>query len=308
MTTVSQYFHISSRPLPFLDVNVHDDNRLFVDPFAIRMGFGPAKFVHDANVCTTTFFDEVTRCVVSAKAAHHTRGERLLQHFEEPRETRLGMSAHGFDGHGGADGVGTDIWNVLTGDAEALVQIGLLKQLEDLPLFVPGVGSDITSDLTTRVIFRPLADFTAEMVARFPEFTAVSPTRPFARQVWDPSALSWTIETVDLPIVGHKPLLLVPREWARHNLTLNATRFYDTALLSHVQDERSTVTRDGRVLRTPKDRLREDPRLERSYNTIMEIVEGAHGTHDRDLVEDFKRWAKARYTPTDDDQIQRRTA
>lgn len=293
MTTVTQYYGITTG-VPFLDVDVYDDNKRFVDPFAIRMGLGPPAFATLANASTETFFDEVTSCVVSRNAARRRRGLRLLQQFKEPRETRLGLSRAGFDGHGGADVVGRDIWNVLTGDAEALVSVGVLKQIEDIPLFVPGVGSDITSDLTTRVIFRPLVDFTCDMVLRFPELAGQSGMRRVTRQVWHPLSCTWVDQFVELPTVDNKPLLLVPKEWARDNLTLNATRFYDTALLSHVQMERATLTHEGKLLKTPKDRLREDATLARNYDTIVRIVEDAYGKG-TNIVVDFKHWAQERY-------------
>lgn len=307
MTTVKQYYGISG-DVPFLDVNVYVDNRLFVDAFAIRMGLGPAKFVKAANFCTETFFDEVTQCVVSANLQRRERGLKRLQKFEEPRETRLGMSKSGCNGHGGADGVGEDIWEILTGNAAALVQVGVLKHIEELPLFVPGIGNDITSDLTTRVIFEPLADFTREMVSVFPELSGKEGVQPFVRQVWDPIAVAWIDQTIELPAVDGKPLLLVPKEWARHELTLNATRFYDTSLLSHIQMKRAVRLKDGKLVKTPKDRLREDAALRRGYDTILRIVEEAYGSNRSNLVVDFKRWAHERYRPTTEDQIARRTA
>ncbi|MCC6498539.1 MAG: hypothetical protein IT193_20025 [Propionibacteriaceae bacterium] len=307
MTTVTQYYGIT-KDVPFLDVNVYDDNRLFVDPFAVRQGLGPATWAAAANFCTETFFDEITRSVISSRPAQRRKGQRLLQRFEEPRETRLGMSKFGFDGHGGADGVGSDIWDVLTGDAEALVRVGVFKQVEDLPLFVPGVGNDITSDLTTRVIFEPLVDFTGEMVNLFPELAGRTGIRRVLRQVWDPLAANWTDKLVDLPTVDGHPLLLVPKPWTRHNLTLNATRFYDTALLSHVQLDRAVRSRDGKLLKTPKDRLREDASLKRSYETIIRIVEAAYGNDRSNLVSEFKRWAQERYQATSDSQVRRYTA
>lgn len=302
MTTVTEYYGITG-DVPFLDVNVHDDNEMFVDAFAVRMGLGPAGFTAAANFCTETFFDEVTRCVVSSNPTRRAQGLRLLQRFEEPRETRLGLSEFGFDGHGGADGVGQEIWDVLTGDAEALVRVGVLKQIEDVPLFVPGVGNDITSDLTTRVIFGPLAEFANQMMVSFPDLVGKTGVKTVRRQVWDPIAVAWAERDVELPTVDGKPLLLVPKDWVRHNLTLNATRFYDTSLLSHVQGKSAVVTKGGKVLKTPKDRLRREDRLARSYETIIRVVEEAYGTDRSDLVREFKRFAQERYQATTDEQI-----
>lgn len=293
MPTVKQHFAISGA-VPFLDVDVHDDNLRFVDPFKIRMGLGPTKFANAANACTSSFFNEVTMAVVSTNPAHRRRGLDLLQHFEEPRETRLGMAEHGFDGHGGADGVGEVIWDALNGDASFLVGVGVLHEIEDIPLFVRGVGNDITSDLVTRVIFEPLVDFTNDCVTKFPQLAGGTGLNQVTRQVWDPMSARWMVKKVTLPTVNHKPLLLVPVDWTTHNLLLNATRLYDTKVLSHVQMERATITRDGRLLKTPKDKLREDERLRRGYDTIIRIVEEAYGKGSN-IVEDFKRFARERY-------------
>lgn len=293
MTTVCDYYGITGH-VPFLNVDAYVDNRMYVDPFKIRMRLGPTTFADAANVCTSSFFNEITSSVISGNPAKRARGLDLLQHFEEPRETRLGMSKFGCDGHGGADGVGEAIWSVLNGDASVLVNVGVLHQIEDIPLFVPGVGNDITSDLVTRIIFGPLADFTSDCVASFPQLAGGTGLKKFDRQTWDPIAARWTMKKVTLPTVDHRPLLLVPTEWATTNLLLNATRLYDTALLSHVQDERAVVTEKGKVLKTPKDRLRQDPGLARSYDTIIRIVVEAYGKNS-DIVAKFKAWAEMRF-------------
>jgi hypothetical protein len=293
MRTVTQYYAITSA-VPFLDIDVDDDNLRFVDPFKIRMGLGPKTFANAANACTSSFFNEVTRAVVSGNQAQRRRGLDLLQHFEEPRETRLGMSKHGFAGHGGADGVGQKIWDTLDGSAALLVGVGVLHEIEDIPLFVPDVGNDITSDLVTRVIFEPLVDFTNDCVAKFPELAGGTGLKQVTRQVWDPVSTTWVMKKVTLPTVDGKPLLLIPAEWTTHNLLLNAVRLYDTELLTHVQMERAVITAKGKILKTPKDRLKEDPRLHRGYDTIITIVEDAFGKG-TNIVENFKRWAEGRY-------------
>lgn len=306
MTTVTQYYGITTK-VPFLDVNVGDDNALFVDPFAIRLGLGPKRFATQANKATETFFDEVTRCAVSTSVADRAHGLALLQRFTEPKETRLGLSAAGFDGHGGAERVGADIWDVLTTNAHALVRVGILKRIEDMPLFVEGVGNDITSDLTTRVIYLPLVAFTQAMMTKFPLLRGKTGVLNVTRQVWNAKTLAWDEDDFDLPTVDGRPLLLVPKPWARHDLLLNAGRFYDTSLLSHVQLRRATRTKDGKLLKTPKDRLREEEGLQRSYETIVSQVEAAYRRDKSDLVEEFKRFATERYHDTTDEQIERRT-
>lgn len=293
LRSVTQYYGITGS-VPFLDVDVDDDNRRFVDPFKIRMGLGPTTFANAAMACMSSFFDEITSTVVSGNAAARARGLDLLQHFEEPRETRLGMSKRGCDGHGGADGVGQDIWDTLDGDAAVLVRIGVLHQIEDIALFVPGVDKDITSDVTTRVIFGPLVDFTNDCMANFPQLAGGTGPVQVRRQVWDPVALRWVQQMGTLPTVDDKPLVLVPEEWTSRNLLLNATRLYETELLSWVQLQRAVPDSRGKLLKTPKHRLREDPRLRRGNETIIRTVEEAYGKG-TNIVANFKRWAHERY-------------
>lgn len=220
MALITTHYGISG-PVPFLDVEVSADNRMFLDPHAIRLCHGVDPFAASANHCTATFFDEVTACVGATSASVCQRGLELLQRFEEPWETRLGMAAQGFYGHGGAEDVGAWIWAALNTDLEALVRIGLLRWIEDLPLFIEGIDRDITSDITTRIVFEPLADFTADMMVRYPQFKA-GPHRVgvFSRQVWDSNRREWTQKDITLPIAAGKPLLLVPRYWARPTLLM----------------------------------------------------------------------------------------
>lgn len=199
MPSITQYYGINGS-VPFHNVDVLCDNRLYVDPHAVRLRRSPQPFADDAIECADSFLSEVTRSVIVGTPAAHQRGERLLQRFFEPWETRMGMAEEGFSGHGGASVVGSWIWETLNNDVEALVRVGVLRQIEDLPLFVNGVDRDITSDVTTRIMFGPLARFTESMVAAYPEFsTGAHEVGAFKRQVWNPTALEWDEEIFTLP-------------------------------------------------------------------------------------------------------------
>lgn len=191
MPTLTAHYGISV-PVPFINVEVEADNRLYLDPHAVRLRRQPQPFADEAIGSIDSFLSEVTACVLDGSRAAHARGESLLQRFFEPWETRLGMAAEGFRGHGGASTVGTWIWDTLTDDVEALVRVGVLRQVEDLPLFVKGVDRDIMSDVSTRLMFGPLARFTAAMIDRYPEFTAAgAEVREFTKQVWNSLDREW---------------------------------------------------------------------------------------------------------------------
>lgn len=287
MVSISSYYGISGS-LPFEDIDVAADNGLYLDPRAVRLRGKPQPFASEAVHCADTFLDEVKGCITAGTATALARGEALLQSFPEPWETRLGMSASGFSGHGGSDEVGSWIWDALTTDLRAFVAVGVLHQLEDLPMFVGGVDKDMTSDLTTRIMFSPLARFTEAMVARYPEFTARTHVlETVKRQVWDPAARDWAEETFTLPVAAGKPLMLVPKGWARKNLLMSSTRFYDKAVLDYAQQEGAVHLPSGKILTTPKDELRKQPDLRPGRGTVIRVTKRALN-EDEDLIRIFK--------------------
>lgn len=296
--TITTHYGISD-PVPFVDVEISVDNRLYVDPHAIRLRKSPQPFAGHALRCLDTFAEQVTDSIITATPASLRRGEQLLQRFVEPWETRLGMSRRGFRGHGGAETVGTWIWDVLTNDVEALVRIGELKQIEDLPLFVEGIDRDITSDITTRIIFDALAQFTAQMIEQYPEFTTGGhQVQTFRKQIWSPDALEWIEAEITLPVADGKALLLVPKGWARPTLLMSAGRYYETSVLSFAQLEQAVVGSNGKLLKTSKDRLKEQTGLSRGRGTNLAVTMRAF-KNGQDLLAAFKAFVLGRLD-TDD--------
>lgn len=293
MPSVCKHYKIDE-PVPFVDVDVDVDTRLFVDPRVIRLQHSPQPFVNLANRCTETFFAEITRCAMSQEPADRHRGIDLLQQFGEPRETRLGMTVNGAAGHGGADDIGESIWRELTSEVGLLLRVGKLQEIELLPLFVPGVGNDITSDLTTRIVFEPLAMFTTAVVEQFAEFRSRGQTvKAFERPVWEPDRLEWTRKTLVLPVANGRPLVLVPQSWVSRSLLMTPGRYYETSVLSYAQDELA-VSVGGKVLKSPKWALKRLPSLTRSRATNRDVTLRAHA-NDTDLIGIFTEFVDSRY-------------
>lgn len=295
-TSITAHYQIKGH-VPFADVDVDCDNRKHLDAHAIRLLGTPQPFAQEAIRSLDTFFDTISRGAMSSSSVDRWHAQTLLKQFEEPWETRLGMAKYGFAGHGGAEDVGTWIWESMTTDLEALLRVGILKHIEELPLFVEGIGHDITSDITTRIVFSPLADFTAAMVSQFPEFTSGSnETQIFHRQVWNANNRSWAEKPIELPVVNGKPLLLMPAQWVRGTLLMHAGRFYETSVLTYAQNEQAAVLSNGKVLKTPKDRLRLQSSLTRSRETIRAVTLRAQGDGN-DLIQIFRRFIADKYRP-----------
>lgn len=294
MPTITEYYQITG-PVPFANINVSTDNLLFLDPHAVRLSATPEPFASDAIRCMDTFLTELVRCITAGNPADARHGEELLQHFNEPWETRLGMSSLGYLGHGGAEDIGTAIWRALNSDLLALVQVGILKHLEELPMFVNGVDRDITSDLTTRLIFEPLGRFTETMLRVYPQFKEGGhETKEVTRRVWNPDTADWDEAIFELPIADGRPLLLVPTHWARRHLLMSATRFYEKAVLDFAQVEGAVLGNDGKLIKTPKDVLEKRTGLARGRSTNVRLTLRALD-RDENLIAYFKAFVASKY-------------
>lgn len=272
MATIRNHFGITG-PVPFLDVELTKDNRLFVDPHRIRIGGMHPIFAAGALACLDSFLTTIFGAVRSGDPGRQAHARLLLDKFSEPRETRLGLARHSSNGHGGAQDIGARMWIALSTDVRALLQVTMLKHLEELPLFVKGIRLDLTSDITTRIIFGPLADFTAEMMLRHPELvTAGEAPAIVTRQIWDSSGCVWTKRDLVLPVADGKPILLVPKAWAGKNLLMTSERYHGTTLLSHVQGERATRDSNGKVVFPRKVDLRQERELSRGRETNIDVT------------------------------------
>lgn len=306
---ISQYYQFPAPAnLPFVDVNVLQDNRLFLDPRAIRLDTGHAPHVDQAKRAMTTFIDEVRSCVLSPDPFTQARGLKLLQDFSEPWQTRLGLAANGFRGHGGAENVGRWIWDALNTNAGAFRRVALLAQLEDIPLFVEGIANDITSDLTTRIVFQALVDFTAQMLNTYPEFSTGKHTlKTGPACVWDSHNRTWRDTPAHMPVANGKELLLVPRTWVTRSLLIHPRRYYEVSVLDYIQDLETVYLKDGEPFTPRKEDLKARPDLPRTRDFLLNTTLKA-ADDGVNLLRRFKTFVDERHAPLTDEQIYRRTA
>ena len=275
--------------LPFVDVDVDNDNKLFMDLAAIRHGSGHEPYRTFALDLASSFLDVVTSDILTTGPLG-VRAARDKMRFPEPRETRLGLSETGFDGHGGSRFVGALIVQALSENVRALVKVGILKNLDQLPIFVDGVGADFCSDLTTRVIYSALIDFTHDMMRLFPHL-AVGAKRVRIRR-WDHNLWRWVDSPVELPAPHGRPIVLVPRGWAQGSPLVSARRFHRIGAVGAVQNREATYDQTtGQLLKTPKDEIarrssHRDIKLANLRETLLEFEDGT------DLLEAFDAYVR----------------
>lgn len=95
-------------------------------------------------------------------------------------------------------------------------------------------------------------------------------------------------------MIGGREILLVPEGWARPTLLMSAGRFYETSVLSFAQLEQAVLMSDGKLLKTPKDRLKKQPALGRGRKTNLRVTLRAFES-EQDLLASFKAFVAMRF-------------
>jgi hypothetical protein len=218
---VTRYYQLP-KPVPFVDVWLEQDNRLFIEPSAIRAAAaGGDPFAVAADLQLTSFFDEV---LLSVRSNNQRRGMDLLMQLHEPNETRLGMTEIGVAGKGMSRVMADKLWQELRRNP-ACQHVILVRRIEELAPFVDRIGPDRVSDMCTRIAFNVLIDFTTAMMSAYPaltRYTGIEDT-----MVWDAAKGCWLHRRATLPIAAGKRLLLVPTGFVWPLQLINAPSFGD---------------------------------------------------------------------------------
>lgn len=286
MASITSFFGIHG-PVPFVDVDVESDIKLFLDPALISLHSRTDLLADEAHQVLRDYSALLCARITSSVAMERQCAYEMLTNLNEPRETRLGMSAKGFNGCGVNTYFRDKISEVLTGDLRALISVGVFHWIGALPLFVEDFDRDRMSDMTTAIIRGPLIDFTEKMIRRYPQFQANGHSLvPHTMKVWDPVSHQWENRTTRLPQAGGYPLLLVPDEWAGSYLQLHGRRYYEVPVLGHIQEE-LLIANPGAHKISKKDLQVMHPDV---YPTNLAVTMHAYQSG-IDLLEEFIRFA-----------------
>ncbi|MGN5239311.1 hypothetical protein [Rhodococcus sp. SJ-3] len=298
MVRVSSHYSITGS-FPFVDVHIDKDNALFLDPSAIRNGSGP--HAKKAQTQLESFFKEVVSAARSSSPAKLSKGRSLLRHLHEPNETRLGLSQVGSRGRAFADKLATQFWDELR--VNPACQHSVLTRLEDTRLFLDMVGDDRISDMTTRIIFDVLADFTDDMMRTYPNLRNSSST--VETTVWNSAKLDWNEAKFTLPKCFGKQLLLVPRDWVYWRTLMSPVPFYNRYATEVIHEEHSVILSNGRRSGPSKKTIKDqNPEIRKTNNDKAVEYKTRHG---RDLVGEYRSWVDQNFEPLNDNEIHRRT-
>lgn len=229
MPTFCENFDIglSQAEVDFVDVDLDTDTPLYVCPYAIEIRDDDWSAACGSLI--RSFFSEVLAALRRKEA---DRVKHLLSHLHEPNETRLGQST----GRPRGAGMGANKAEML---GEALrhsraYTTGLLTDISEAELFIPGVGRDTISDLTTNIIRGKLVEYTRQQCDL--HSVPVSRVRGIGPQ-WNPVRRNWEAKSVDLPVYGGRPILLVPKSAVRFRMSIDSQEFYNHYMVEFLQAE-----------------------------------------------------------------------
>lgn len=202
---ITEYYQLdrTQATVDFVNVDISTDNQVFIDPRAIRLQHGTLE--GQCRSYLVSFFAEVLDAI---RQGRNDRVRELMSWLREPNETHLGYSQGRSRGRGLAGSHGEDIADAISNSRAA--RTGLLEDLEDTVLLVPGVDKDLISDMTTQIIRQVLVDYSQ----RACHYYGIPTEEQASGPMWDADSLEWREEFAQLPRAEGK-LLLVPKTIVR---------------------------------------------------------------------------------------------
>lgn len=213
--------------LDFVDIDTDLDTRLFVDPYLL--GLRPDRWSMKASSSVRSFFSHFLDLVREGKDED---AFELFSHLHEPNETCLGLSSGKPRGNGIGSEDAKKLFESIMGSKA--IKSGKITDLEDFRLFIPGIGKDKVSDMTTNLIRGSLIAYTqAQCKLHGIALTAGVSAGP----IWDASKKKWTFSHEDTLLVEGKKILLTPKGIVSYSKAYAPENYYNMHVLEYLQHE-----------------------------------------------------------------------
>lgn len=221
--------------LDFVDIDLNTDTPLFIDPAAFHDC--PGYFAEKCAADITSFFDAVLH---AAGENDDEMGEKLLTALREPDEIQLGLSKGLPKGRGLGHLQASIIFERIK--TSKALKTGLVQDLNDVLMFVRGIGPDIVSDITTNIIRRHLIKYTQD---QFDLLGISINTNLPTGLLWDPVDAKWEEGFDEIPIVNERRILLVPKRFVkwRYDFSKAGTQYYNKFFVNYIRQDQ--LRKDG---------------------------------------------------------------
>lgn len=239
---ISKHFNlrINQEKLELLDINLNNDNLLFIDPRLIESSSEPICIEMQTSI--ERFWGELIKAVKSKDSKEIIR---LLSGMKEPNETKLGYSSNKVKGNSISKKLKPKLIKAIK--ENKAVKSGILSHFADVELFIEDISSDRISDITTKIIKGSLIKFTQEQCNKLS-----IPMEEFVQNdIFNSTNLKWEKEKVKLPSYLGKPIIFVPKNIIRLEFSANSNLscFYRYAIrnfIFHDNDLLIDITPSGK--------------------------------------------------------------
>lgn len=210
------------RNFDFVDVNLDDDTRLFIDPCMIEGAEDPWSV--NAEKVMRTYFD----CIFDGFYNGNVRSTSLLSHAGEQNATKLGYG-NGDNGKGKTE---DGLWDSLKGLATLIHDIPTINCAQDIPVLVEGFAEDGMSDLLTNILHEQLNHFTQAQMLKW----GCAPQGE--KSIWTFNAEKHSWIEVMRPCWLHrgKEILLVPKWIVRRNYLFKAHQYLYSIIVERMRE------------------------------------------------------------------------
>ena len=252
--------------LDFIDINLSTDIPLFIDPYFLAQRSDLWSI--SASRTIRNYFQQLINLI---RAGFTAQAKELFIHLNEPNETCLGLSKGEPQGRGVGVEDANKIFNSLL-ESKA-VQSGIVEDIEDCRIFVPGIDKDKSSDMATNIIRKHLIEYTYNQCKLWG--MPLQKNVP-SGYVWDRHDREWKNYYTEMFIVDGRKILLTPKAIVSFVKDYTAKKYLQHFVLNFLQNEHLRL---NTVL--VQRRIRKDG-SERRWVTTKSIIE-----HEKPITKEF---------------------
>jgi hypothetical protein len=275
MPTIGEIYKLkkTQHELDFVNINPNRDFRVFLNPFVLSARSDP--FSIEASRTIISFFQHNLTLI---KEGSIDAARANFQHLNEPNETCLGVSRHRPRGRGVGNDNADDLFeSILQSKA---MKTGLVEHLEDTAIFIPGIGRDKVSDMTTNIIRKHLIEYTQQQCELLGIVLTADVSSGF---FWDMNSMSWQQEHTAMLIVKERKILLVPKGIVSYVKEFNAGQYHRHHALEFLQEDH--LRRNTNLVQV---RYKKDGSISRRFVTKKDLIEKELPS-DKELLSTFTK-------------------
>lgn len=282
---ISEMFDLEATQftLDFVDIDTEKDTPLFLDPSFI--GLKKNRWAERAARTIRSFFETFVELYRVGKKED---ARALLQYLHEPNETCLGLSKGRPRGNAIGEGDGDKLF--LSIAQSKAVDTGIIEDLEDFRLFVPGIDKDKISDVTTNIIRMHLVTYTQEQCDLWGiPLTDGVPTGYY----WSAADRGWSAGHGRMLIVDDRVILLTPKSIVSYAKRYSADKYHSRFVVEFLRHEHLRLggaliqhRKNGAPYVTKQDIIKEEAPLSKAF---LATFTQKHP----EVFENFKEWFRS---------------